>query len=238
MSLPLIVAMALVAIGLTLTMFAVGGSLAAGVSLTLSFGLLVCIAAVVLIVWLLYWLVFRVHRLNLALIGLSGATNLPAIPIHLSVLPDTALKLLTRARQMQQAIYGLSTRWTIGSLTANAYTFMGMEYSSAAERAADCRTRLPLDAPDQFALSWTTLGDRPGKRDEALAEGLRGVAEQRGRSHEAILAGHREVWPPLQSHHPAARRPGRTALARASTVPPGRRGWTRCGRRETSTSST
>src|SRR5262245_29358914 len=112
MSVPLVVVMAAAAVGLALAVLAVGGPLAVG--LTLGWGLIVCIIAVAAIVLLLYWLVFRVHRLDLALIGLSGATSLPAIPIHVAVLPDTALKLLTRARQMEQAINALATRWTIG----------------------------------------------------------------------------------------------------------------------------
>src|SRR5262245_46300391 len=42
---------------------------------------------------LLYWLVFRVHRLSLSWLGLGQATNLPAIPFNLSELPGTILGL-------------------------------------------------------------------------------------------------------------------------------------------------
>jgi hypothetical protein len=99
--------------------------------------------------------VFRYHLLNLSLLGVSGATSIPAIPFHLSELPDTILKLLRRRAQAEQAANGLSTVWTIGDYTETANTFMGMDGTVGSD---DPRTRLALDKPDQYAMSWTTLG--------------------------------------------------------------------------------
>src|SRR5262245_34657756 len=103
------------------------------------------------------WFVFRVHRLNLSWLGLS-APNIPAIPFWLSQLPATILQLGRRRDQNAQADDGLSTVWTIGGITSTAYAFMGMGYSDQTARAADPRTRLALDRPDQFSMAWTTFG--------------------------------------------------------------------------------
>ena len=77
---------------------------------------IVTIIVVIVLAALFYWLVFRVHRLPLSLLGLSGATHIPAIPVWLSQLPGTAFNLAGRARQLTQAVNGLSTVWTIGEL--------------------------------------------------------------------------------------------------------------------------
>ena len=163
---------ALVLVGAAL---AVGGATAAGLSGAAALGTAAIVGILVLVALalLLYWFVSRVHRLDLALIGLSDATHVPAVPFNLSQLPGTALKLLERAKQFEQAVNALSTQWTIRTpshdYSANAYTFMGMEYSSAAARAADPRTRLPLSSPDQFSMSWTTYG---GVHERAAREWL------------------------------------------------------------------
>ena len=70
---------------------------------------------------------------------------------------------------------------------------MGMEYSSAVERAADCRTRLPLDAPDQFALSWTTLGDL---QENATKHWLKDFAASLSSADEAT----RQFWPAIAKY--------------------------------------
>src|SRR3954470_6560207 len=57
---------------------------------------------------LFYWFVFRVHRLNLAWIGLANATHLPAIPFRLAALPQTIFGLVRRQAQLEQAVNGLS----------------------------------------------------------------------------------------------------------------------------------
>jgi hypothetical protein len=155
-------AIVLAAIGAVVLLLASGAAgYAAGVWLATAGLAWMVIAAVVLaaIVLALYWLIFRVHRLDLALIGLSAAKNIPAIPFWLSQLPDTIVKLLVRRRQMEQALEGLSSEWRIGGISANGYTFMGLKYSDATARALDPRTRLFLDRPDQFAMAWTTLGN-------------------------------------------------------------------------------
>jgi Lipoxygenase len=148
--------MAVVALGLVAAIARVGVRLSQPAAIGIR--TIVIIVVIIAIIAVLYWLVFRVHRLPLSLIGLSGATNLPAIPIWLSELPSTVLGLLGRSKQLEQAVNGLSTRWTIGEVSENAYTFMGMEYAGASGRSVDPRTRLALERPDQFAMGWTTLG--------------------------------------------------------------------------------
>ena len=118
-------------------------------------GSIVAIIALVLIVAalaLLYWFIFRVHRLPLWLIGLGNLTNIPAVPFSLSELPGTALRLARRASQTEQAKQGLSTEFTIGDLTTDGYTFMYGDGSKVPY------TRLSLDHAEQYAMGWTTLG--------------------------------------------------------------------------------
>jgi hypothetical protein len=110
--------------------------------------LLVILAAIAV----LAWLVFRYHRLPLWLLGVSGATSIPAVPLHLSELPATILKLGLRRSQMGQAANALTTVWTIGKYTGTAYTFMGMGTPDSTY------TSLALEKPEQYAMAWTTLG--------------------------------------------------------------------------------
>jgi hypothetical protein len=105
----------------------------------------------------LYWLVFRVHKLPLSLIGVSDAESIPAIPVKLSELPGTIFNLLKRNTELTQAREGLSTVWTIGDRTETAYTFMGVGASVPAARKKPA-TQFFLDKPEQFAMSWTTFG--------------------------------------------------------------------------------
>ncbi len=105
----------------------------------------------------LYWLVFRVHKLNLALLRVADAESIPAIPVKLSELPGTIFNLLKRNTELTQARAGLSTVWTIDDRTETAYTFLGMGVSVPAARKKPA-TQLFLDKPEQFAMSWTTLG--------------------------------------------------------------------------------
>jgi hypothetical protein len=152
--------MAVIAVGLILVVVTAGGTVAFRLRAPSTIGprTIVAIIVVVALVVFLYWFVFRVHRLSLSLIGLSSATSLPAIPFRLAELPTTVFNLLGRSRQLEQAVNGLATRWTIGEVSENAYTFMGMEYAGASRRSVDPRTRLALDRPDQFAMAWTTYG--------------------------------------------------------------------------------
>jgi lipoxygenase len=131
-----------------------------------------------------------VHRLSLSWLGLSGATSIPAVPFILSELPGTILNLLRRANQLSQAVDGLSTVWTIGETTETAYTFMGMGSAGPSGRAADPRTRLFLDKPEQFAMSWTTLG---GIQANATRDWLRQFAGSLADPAEAT----RQFWPTI-----------------------------------------
>ena len=101
---------------------------------------------------LLLWFLFRVHRLPLAFMGMGDLTSVPAVPIRLSELPGTALKLYRRSQQIEPAKQGFSTTFTLGEgtskeKTASGYTFM---YGAGESRS--------LDLPEQFAMGWTTFG--------------------------------------------------------------------------------
>jgi Lipoxygenase len=171
--------MVLIALGLIVAAVMVGVRLSRPAPIGIR--TIVTIIVIVVIAIGLYRLVFRVHRLDLFWLELSAATSLPAIPFRLSELPATVLNLLQRSRQLQQAVAGLSTRWTIGGISENAYTFLGMEYAGASGRSVDPRTRLALEAPDQFAMGWTTLGgvEANARRDwmERFARALDDPAE-------------------------------------------------------------
>jgi hypothetical protein len=160
---------ALIVAGLILTIAGIVGVLAAivwaGVKLvgcivaflgSVLAGSLVAVLLLVLILAalaLLCWFIFVVHRLPLFLIGLGNLTHLPAIPFRLSELPGTALRLGLRAVQTEQAKQGLSTEFTIGGRTTDGYTFL---YGTASDSSY---TRLSLEAPEQFAMGWTTFAD-------------------------------------------------------------------------------
>lgn len=100
----------------------------------------------------LLWFLFRVHRLPLSFMGMGELKSVPAVPIRLSELPGTALKLYKRSQQIEPAKQGFSTIFTLGEGTskekkASGYTFM---YGAGESRS--------LDLPEQFAMGWTTFG--------------------------------------------------------------------------------
>jgi hypothetical protein len=189
--------------------------------------LLVILAAIAV----LAWLVFRYHRLPLWLLGVSGATSIPAVPLHLSELPATILKLGLRRSQMGQAANALTTVWTIGKYTGTAYTFMGMGTPDSTY------TSLALEKPEQYAMAWTTLGGiyETASRDwlPQFAATLTDPAGRRGSSGRPSRAtGCRSI----SSSSSAS---ARTTMATSkSSAPRGRRGWKRSRRRRTFTSST
>ena len=187
LGLPRIVAALVIVAGaaLVVAIASLGGTMAAGgrASSTADIiWLVILIAAAVLF----YWIVFRVHRLNPAWIGLAHARHLPAIPFRLADLPQTILGLTRRQAQLEQAVNGLSTVWTIGEITDNAYTFMGMGGGAT----SDPRTRLALDKPGQFAMSWTTLG---GVYADASRDRLAAFAASLDDPDEAT----RQFWPTI-----------------------------------------
>src|SRR3981189_2405364 len=121
--------LALIIVGLVLTGAVVPGFVAALVWIGLK--LIACIVAfvgwvlagsvlavvVLLLVLaalaLLYWVIFRVHRLPLFLVGLGNLTHIPAVPFILSELPGTVVRLGLRSKQAGQAKEGLSTEFKI-----------------------------------------------------------------------------------------------------------------------------
>jgi hypothetical protein len=191
--------LALIIIGLVLTVAIVLGLIAVLVWIGLK--LLACIVAfigsvlagsvlalvVLLLVLaalaLLYWFIFVVHRLPLFLVGLGNLTHIPAVPFILAELPGTAVRLGLRSKQTEQAKEGLSTEFTIGGRTTDGYTFM---YGTASDSSY---TKLSLDAPDQFAMAWTTFANVPYD----LAPSLRLFAETL-RDKEAATT---QFWPTI-----------------------------------------
>lgn len=53
-----------------------------------------------------------------------GLENVPAFPIDMAGMVDTLIKLSIRFKQREQALEGLSRRYTIGGTTARAYDFL------------------------------------------------------------------------------------------------------------------
>jgi hypothetical protein len=144
--------------------------------------LLLILAALALLVWF----IFFVHRLPLSLLGLGTLVHLPAVPFRVSELPGTALMLATRRRQTEQAMNGLSRRFTIGGRTAEGYVFMFGTPSDPSFAS------LSLDCAEQFAMAWTTFADV--ERDALPL--LPGLADTLRRSECAT----RQFWPTIANH--------------------------------------
>lgn len=144
---------------------------------------IVTLVLIVLAAALLYWFIFRVHRLPLTLIGLGNLTNIPAVPFSLSELPGTLLRLATRNGQAQQAKAGLSTEFTIGTSTTDGYTFM---YGTGPNAKL---TKLSLDTPEQFAMGWTTFGGVQRDAQHLLPELVASLTDKE--------AATREFWPAI-----------------------------------------
>src|SRR5262249_40908528 len=135
---------------------------------------------------LLVWFIFFVHRLPLSLLGLGNLTSLPAIPFRVSELPGTAVMLGLRAKQTEQAMNGLSQRFTIGGRAAEAYVFI---LGAAADPSF---TSLSLDRAEQYSMAWTTFADV--ERD---ARPLRqGMAETLCKKDIAT----QQFWPTIARH--------------------------------------
>jgi hypothetical protein len=224
------------AIGLVVAILALGGNVAARLRNVSAIrpSVIIWLVVLVAVAAFLYWFVFRVHRLNLQWLGLSQATSLPAVPFLLSDLPHTILGLLNRGHQLSQAVDGLSTVWTIGETTETAYTFMGMGVSN---RASDPRTRLFLDRPEQFAMSWSTLG---GLQENATRDWLKAfaasLADPRRRRGSSGRPSRGSAYPTISSSCSGWRRT--TCASGRRSGPAGTPGWRRSGRRASSTSST
>jgi hypothetical protein len=152
-------------------------------------GSLVAILLLVLILAalaLLVWFIFFVHRLPLSLIGLGNLVNLPAVPFRVSELPGTVLMLGVRKKQTEQAMSGLSTRYTIGGRTAEAYVFM---FGTPSDPSF---TSLSLDRAEQYAMAWTTFADV----DRDARPLLPGMAETLRKSDWAT----QQFWPTIARH--------------------------------------
>src|ERR1051325_1046774 len=135
---------------------------------------------------LLVWFIFFVHRLPLSLIGFGNLANLPAVPFRVSELPGTALMLATRRRQIEQAMNGLSVRFTIAGRSAEAYVFM---FGTPSDPSL---TTLSLDEAEQFAMAWTTFDDV--ERDARPL--LSGLADTLRKPEYAT----QQFWPTIANH--------------------------------------
>ena len=124
---------------------------------------------------LLVWFIFFVHRLPLSLIGLGNLISLPAVPFRVSELPGTALMLGVRKKQTEQAMNGLSARFTIGGRTAEAYVFM---YGTPSDPSY---TSLSLDRAEQYAMAWTTFADVEQRGGRCCSAWPRTLHRQGGR---------------------------------------------------------
>jgi hypothetical protein len=111
----------------------------------------------------LFWFIFGVHRAPLDRIGLSGINNLPAIPFRLSDLLGTIVSLYNKGEQTQAAKDGLITNFTLGAGTPDAKTATGKDFVYG-----DGESRF-LDAPEQYAMGWTTVDDLAGRAAPFLA---------------------------------------------------------------------
>jgi len=79
-----------------------------------------------------------------------GLANAPAVPLDTLGMIDTLLKLATKLKQREQALQGLSKKFTIGGTTAPAYEFLfgreavGADAAKALERLRTLLERNPL----------------------------------------------------------------------------------------------
>ncbi|MEO1260821.1 MAG: lipoxygenase family protein [Bacteroidota bacterium] len=87
---------------------------------------------------------FRVRKLPIRLFGFR---EMPAVPLIIRELPGTLLKLSSREKELAQAKNALTSVYTIGNHTENAYSFMyGHKGSTEAEEARE-KLRNTLDGP-------------------------------------------------------------------------------------------
>src|SRR5262249_40848065 len=88
-----------------------------------------------------------------------GLANAPAVPLDTLAMIDTLLKLATKLKQREQALQGLSKKFTIGGTTAPAYDFLfGREAVGASAAAALERLRALLERNPLGILSTLVAG--------------------------------------------------------------------------------
>jgi hypothetical protein len=87
-----------------------------------------------------------------------GIAWLPGVPVASNGnLIETAIGLRGREGEFRPAVDGLSVSYTIGGHTESAKHFLyGIEYLAYRD---DRLRNLPLESPEQFAISWTTYKD-------------------------------------------------------------------------------
>jgi hypothetical protein len=96
-----------------------------------------------------------INHLPLRLIGLK---NMPAVPIELDGLIDTALRLARRSEEIEPAKQGLSNIYTIGGRTAEAIEFLFGDQSDRARRdALSSLAQLCSDRPAKVASALVGL---------------------------------------------------------------------------------
>ncbi len=101
------------------------------------------------------WLLLRVHRMPLELLGLGGLRQMPSIP--LPTLPDfidAVMKLKDKEAQEQIPIRALTNVFTLGAGTLHARTATARTFLFEDDEAK----QYSLDSPAQFDMGWTTFG--------------------------------------------------------------------------------
>lgn len=116
----------------------------------------------------------RIRRLPL---DLMGYPNIPAVPFILVQIPDTLIKLGLRSNATTQAKWGMSNVYTIGTQTANGYSFLygRKEFDAHIEEKADRETLLEEmeNAIEEVELSPVKLHQRFAKHAEPVSASAR-----------------------------------------------------------------
>jgi hypothetical protein len=167
-------ALGLISLGIALIAFAAFGLIAVGLALL--------------------WIFFSMHRLNMPILGLGGLSNMPAIPFRLLPdVPDTVLKLFSKRKQETAPQNALTTVFTLGAgasaRTANGRTFL---YGDPDEDD-ETYTTYSLDAPEQFAMGWTTF--------DAMDTRSAGLVGEWSMSITDAAEATRQFWPTYARHY-------------------------------------
>ena len=109
----------------------------------------------------------RVHQLPVRKLGFK---YVPAVPVDISGMVDTLLKLGIKTKQYEQALQGLSKTFTIGGSTARAYNFLyGDEEADAKRGAARERLRGFLSR-NPLEIHHSRAAEKLEEQDEELAQ--------------------------------------------------------------------
>ena len=100
---------------------------------------------------------------------LFGLKNLPAVPVDVVGTAETLVRLDLRAKEIEQALQGLTQEYTIGGRTARAYSFL-FGGRAADEEARQARGRLRSALAGDPAAVAAALGREILSREGRLAD--------------------------------------------------------------------